>query len=232
MTAAGASAPGRASDLTWHGGAVTRGDRERLLGQRGCVLWFTGLSGSGKSTVARAVEQALAARGRLAYVLDGDNVRHGLNADLGFSDGDRRENIRRLAHVAALFCDAGAITLTAFISPFRAERDLARRVVEADPADAPGRPGAAPPPRRFFEVYVDTPLDACEQRDPKGLYARARSGALPAFTGISSPYEPPDRPDLRLPTHALDVPACAGRVLDLLRARGVMSLTNGGGSGP
>ncbi|MBM4060860.1 MAG: adenylyl-sulfate kinase [Planctomycetes bacterium] len=194
-------------NLQRHDGTVSRRDRERLLGQRGAVVWFTGLSGSGKSTVARAVEQLLHGAGRLAYVLDGDNVRHGLCADLGFSAADRTENIRRIGHVAALLADAGLIVLTAFISPFRSDRAQARAVIGAD----------------FVEIHVDAPLDVCEQRDPKGLYRKARAGQLPEFTGIDSPYEPPERPDLRLPTGSQSLAESAAAVAALLRARGMLT---------
>ena len=195
-------------NIVRHDGSVGRAERERLLGQRGCVAWFTGLSGSGKSTIARTVEAQLLAAGHLVYVLDGDNVRHGLCADLGFSPQDREENIRRIGEVAALFADAGVLVLTAFISPYRADRALARKVV-----------GEA----RFIEVFVDAPLDACEQRDPKGLYEKARAGDIPEFTGISAPYEPPAAPELRLPTAELDVAACVRAVADELRRRGFLS---------
>lgn len=190
-----------------HDGEVSRHDRERRLGQRGCVVWFTGLSGSGKSTVARAVEKHLHDQGRLVYVLDGDNIRHGLCADLGFSAADRTENIRRIGHVAALLADAGAIVLTAFISPFRSDRAQVRSVLGAD----------------FLEVFVDAPLAVCEGRDPKGLYQKARAGKIPEFTGISSPYEPPEHPDLRLPTGAQSLAESAAAVQALLHARGLLA---------
>lgn len=163
--------------------SISREDRERLNGHKGKVIWFTGLSGSGKSTIANALEKELNSRGRHTYILDGDNVRQGLNRDLGFTDSDRVENIRRVAEVAKLMMDAGLIVMTAFISPFRAEREMARELIGED---------------RFVEVYVDTPLDVCEQRDPKGLYKKARSGQLPNMTGIDSPYEVPSNPALRL----------------------------------
>lgn len=165
--------------------SITREDRERLNGHPGKVIWFTGLSGSGKSTIANALEKALHAQGRRTYILDGDNVRQGLNKDLGFTDADRVENIRRVAEIAKLMMDAGLIVMTAFISPFRAERQMARELV-----------GAA----NFIEVFVDTPLEVCEQRDPKGLYKKARSGQLPNMTGINSPYEPPDSPSVAVQT--------------------------------
>jgi adenylyl-sulfate kinase len=194
-------------NLTLHPGTVTPRDRERLLGQQGCVLWLTGLSGSGKSTIARALEERLHASGKHAYVLDGDNVRHGLNSDLGFSDADRQENIRRVGEVAALFVDAGLIVVTAFISPFRADRQSAREIVGED---------------RFLEVFVDAPLDTCEQRDPKGLYRKARAGAIPDFTGITSPYEPPVDPAVVLRTGETDVAGCVDEVLRELERRGLL----------
>ncbi|HLU70402.1 MAG TPA: adenylyl-sulfate kinase [Fibrobacteria bacterium] len=188
--------------------AVTREDRARVTGQRGVVLWFTGLSGSGKSTVASAVEQRLNAAGRLTYLLDGDNVRHGLNGDLGFSDADRTENIRRVAHVSRLFWDANVITLVSFISPFRAERTLARALVGAD----------------FVEVFVDAPLELCEQRDVKGLYKKARAGEIRAFTGISSPYEAPESPEIHLKTGEENLDESVQRVLEWLTARDYVHL--------
>ena len=195
-------------NIVRHEGAISRGDRERLLGQRGCVVWFTGLSGSGKSTVSRVVEEQLTAAGRLVYVLDGDNVRHGLCADLGFSDADRTENIRRIGHVADLMADTGAIVLTAFISPFRADRQQVRDVVGDDD---------------FLEVYVDAPLAVCESRDPKGLYKKARTGEIPEFTGISSPYEPPASPAVHLKTGDLSLDECAAAVRAKLEQRGFLS---------
>jgi adenylylsulfate kinase len=192
-------------NLRRHDGAVTRADRERLLGQRGAVVWLTGLSGSGKSTIARAAEERLAAAGRLAYVLDGDNLRHGLCADLGFAAADRTENIRRVGHVAALLADAGVLVLTAFISPFRADRAAARAVLGAD----------------LLEVFVDAPLAACEARDPKGLYRKARAGEIAEFTGVSSPYEPPEHPDLHLRTADASLAMCVDALLALLQQRGV-----------
>jgi len=172
---------------------------------RAGVLWFTGLSGAGKSTLALAVAQALAQRNSPSYVLDGDSVRQGLCRDLGFSEADRSENIRRIGEVAKLFADAGLVAITACISPFRADRQLARSLLE---------------PGRFIEVHVDTPLAVCEARDPKGLYRRARSGQLPHFTGVGAPYEAPQTPELRISTAALSVPECAETVLALLDARG------------
>jgi adenylylsulfate kinase len=195
------------SGVTWHPGAVDATARERLLGQRGAVVWLTGLSGAGKSTVARAVEERLVTAGRLAYVLDGDNLRHGLNADLGFSPADRSENVRRAGAVAALMADAGLLVLAAFISPYRADRDAARHAV---------------PPGRFLEVAVEAPLALCAARDPKGLYARARSGGLADLTGVSAPYEPPLEPDLVLATADTPVAACADAVVALLARRGLL----------
>jgi bifunctional enzyme CysN/CysC len=172
-------------NLTWHDPDLPREERWTALGLRGATVWFTGLSGSGKSTVAAAVERLLVEAGRPAYLLDGDNVRHGLNADLGFSDDDRAENVRRVGEVARLLADAGVVALVPVISPFRSGREAIR----AAHATA-GLP--------FVEVFVDTPIEECERRDPKGLYAKARAGELPGFTGIDSPYEAPDDPELRL----------------------------------
>ncbi len=194
-------------NLTRHAGAVQRTDRERLLGQRGAVLWFTGLSGSGKSTVAHAVEERLAAAGRLTYVLDGDNVRHGLCKDLGFAPADRSENIRRVGEVTALLVDAGVLVLTSFISPYRSDRAAVRQIVGKD----------------FVEVFVDAPLEVCEARDPKGLYQKARKGEIAEFTGISAPYEAPERPDLHLRTGSQSLAECVTAVHDLLAARGLLA---------
>lgn len=199
---------GGATNITWHHGLVSTQAREHAIGQRGAVLWFTGLSGSGKSTISREVERALLARGRFAYVLDGDNLRHGLCADLGFSDADRAENIRRVGAVAQLFADAGALCLTAFISPFRADRDRVRALL---------------PPGRFLEILVQTPLEVCERRDPKGLYRRARRGEIPHFTGISSPYEPPEHPELTVATVDRTPADCAALILQALIDRDLLS---------
>ena len=188
-------------NVVWHPHPVTREQREQLHGHRGVVLWFTGLSGSGKSTVAGALEEALHALGVSTYLLDGDNVRHGLCSDLGFSDADRKENIRRVGEVASLMVEAGLVVLTAFISPHRAERRMVR-----------DRLGAG----RFFEVFVDTPLGVCETRDPKGLYKKARAGELRNFTGIDSAYEAPDRPEIHLDGEQL-VTNLVNQLLDLLR---------------
>jgi adenylylsulfate kinase len=197
----------KSTNITWHAGHVGRREREALLGQRGATLWLTGLSGSGKSTIAVAAEHALVERGHLAYVLDGDNVRHGLNKNLGFSPADRTENIRRIAEVAKLFTDCGVIVLTSFISPYRSDRDAARALF------APGD---------FVEVYVDASLETCEARDPKGLYKKARAGEIPEFTGISAPYEPPERPELVLDTAALSVEATVAALLRHLEAQGYL----------
>ncbi len=189
---------------------MTAAERARLLGQRGCVVWLTGLSGSGKSTLASALEAALVAAGRAAYVLDGDNLRHGLNADLGFSPAERAENVRRAGEVAALFADAGLIAITSFISPYRADRAAARAAV-----------GTA----RFLEVFVDAPLEVCERRDPKQLYRRARAGEIEEFTGVSAPYEPPLEPALTLDTARLDAAECVARLLGLLDGGGFLTAT-------
>jgi adenylylsulfate kinase len=201
-------AESKSTNITWHEGQISRKDREQVLGQRGVTLWLTGLSGSGKSTVAVAAEKALVDRGRLAYVLDGDNVRHGLNKNLGFSPEDRTENIRRIAEVAKLFTDSGVIVLTSFISPYRADRDAARAIFgEGD----------------FVEVFVSTSLETCESRDPKGLYKKARAGQIPEFTGISAPYEAPERPELVLDTGKLAVPESVAALIRYLEGKGYLS---------
>ncbi|MEC8993460.1 MAG: adenylyl-sulfate kinase [Candidatus Latescibacterota bacterium] len=198
-----------APDITWHASQVTRAHREKLLDQRGALLWLTGLSGSGKSTVAFRVEHALIERGCVAYVLDGDNVRHGLNSNLGFSADDRAENIRRIGEVGKLFVDAGLITLSSFVSPYRADRDQVRALLAED---------------QFFEIYVNTPLEICEQRDPKGLYKRARAGEIPNFTGISDPYEEPQAPELELKTDTVTIDEAARQVICLLEQHGKINL--------
>lgn len=185
---------------------VPSGERERLLGQKGAVVWFTGLSGSGKSTLSRGLEKALIEAGHPAYVLDGDNIRMGLNSDLGFSSEDRTENIRRVAEVANLLADAGLIAITAFISPFRADRAAARAIIRSP----------------FLEVHCAADLSVCESRDAKGLYKKARAGGVADFTGISSPYEPPETPDLRLDTAGNTVDAGVEEILKTLRARGIL----------
>ena len=181
--------------------SITKEDRERLNGHPGRVVWFTGLSGSGKSTLANALEQALHAQGRRTCILDGDNIRQGLNKDLGFTDADRVENIRRIAEVAKLMLDAGLVVLTAFISPFQQDRASARALI-----------GKA----NFVEVFVDTPLQVCEQRDPKGLYKKARNGQLPNMTGIDSPYEAPENPDLTITGQFVPIEVAVQRILALL----------------
>jgi adenylyl-sulfate kinase len=194
-------------NLTWHQNTLAPEERARLLKQQGAVVWLTGLSGSGKSTVAMALEAHLMRAGRLAYVLDGDNVRHGLNGDLGFSAADRTENIRRVGHLSRLFADAGMVAISAFISPFQADRAAVRALVGS----------------RFLEVHLSTPLAVCEARDPKGLYKRARAGEIPTFTGISSPYEAPEAPELSLDTHALDLEECVRRLVVSLTDAGVFT---------
>ena len=175
----------RATNITWHEGHVTREERGVVLKQQGATLWFTGLSGSGKSTLAFTLEHALVQRGHLAYVLDGDNIRHGLNKNLGFSAADREENIRRIGEVAKLFAICGVVTMTSFISPYRKDRDNVRALHTAEKLP-------------FVEIFLNTPIETCEQRDPKGLYKKARAGQLKNFTGIDDPYEPPLRPELTL----------------------------------
>jgi bifunctional enzyme CysN/CysC len=192
--------------------SVTKSVRAALKSQAPCILWFTGLSGAGKSTIANLVEGALAGRGFHTYLLDGDNVRHGLNKDLGFTAADRVENVRRVGEVAKLFVDAGLIVLCSFISPFRAERAAVRELVGQS---------------EFLEIYVRAPLEVCETRDPKGLYAKSRAGRLPNFTGIDSPYEPPEHPDLVLDTDATDAEELAGRVTELLESRGIVAPKSG-----
>lgn len=190
-------------NVVWHPGHLSQGERWEAVGHRGATVWFTGLSGSGKSTVATAVEKALLEAGRPCYVLDGDNIRMGLNGDLGFSADDRDENVRRVAEVGRLFADAGVVALIPLVSPYRAARDNARAL-----HDAAGVP--------FLEVFVDTPMELCEQRDVKGLYAKARAGEIKGFTGIDDPYEAPERAELRLVPDNGDAGEMAARVLTLL----------------
>jgi adenylylsulfate kinase len=189
-----------------HRVTVDRAARIRISGNRSAVLWFTGLSGSGKSTIANALEARLNSMGRLSYLLDGDNIRLGLNSDLGFSEEDRKENNRRVAHVAQLLWDANVLTLVSFISPFRQERETARKLIGPD----------------FIEIHVDAPIAECEKRDPKGLYVKARKGEIAQFTGISSPYEPPEHPEITLRTDRETVDQSVDRILELLRARGYL----------
>ncbi len=195
----------RATNLTWHDLDIDKETRAKQKNQKACVLWFTGLSGSGKSTAANAIEKKLLAMGRHTYILDGDNVRHGLNKDLGFTDVDRVENIRRVAEVSKLFVDAGMIVLSSFISPFRDERRMARDMLEED---------------EFIEVFMDTPLDVCEDRDPKGLYVKARAGEIKNFTGIDSDYEPPENPEIVLKSADVSAENLADQVIEHLKARG------------
>ena len=199
----------KATNITWHDGDVTREEREANLGQRGATLWMTGLSASGKSTIAVALEKVLLARGKHAYRLDGDNIRFGLNRNLGFSAEDRAENIRRIGEVAKLFSDAGMITITSFISPYRRDRDLVRKLHED--VKLP-----------FLEVYVDCPIDEAEKRDPKGLYKKARAGDLKGFTGVDDPYEAPDRPELVLRSDRLSVADSVAELLGALERRGLI----------
>ncbi|MBK1648300.1 adenylyl-sulfate kinase [Rhabdochromatium marinum] len=216
------------TNVTWHEHRVSREDRERYNGHRGCVIWFTGLSGSGKSTIANVLDHMLAERGVKAAVLDGDNVRHGLNASpgmlrdthgdefaerfgLGFTAIDREENIRRIGAVAQLFCETGTIALTAFISPYRLDRDRVRRTM---------------PEGDFIEVFVDTPLEICEARDPKGLYKKARAGEIKHFTGIDDPYEAPESPELVVRAGERTPEALASEVIDYLVSRAILPVTN------
>src|SRR3954467_6905630 len=197
-----------ATNITWHGGAVTRDDRQRLLGQRGVTVWMTGLSGSGKSTIAVLLEQQLIARGRLAYRLDGDNIRHGLNKNLGFSAEDRAENIRRIGEVAKLFTDAGVITIASFISPYKKDRDAVRASMKAG---------------EFVEVYINVSLAGAEKRDPKGLYKKARAGEIKGFTGIDDPYEAPEKAEILIETEKTNALEAAQTILRYLEDRGYLS---------
>ena len=199
----------RATNITWHEGHVTPAERGQLLQQKGCTIWFTGLSGSGKSTIAFTLEHALVQRGHLAYVLDGDNIRHGLNKNLGFSAADREENIRRIGEVARLFADCGVVTMTSFISPYRKDRDAVRALhVEAQ--------------LPFIEIHVATPIATCEQRDPKGLYKKARAGQLKNFTGIDDPYEAPLKPELTLDATNVSPQEATVILLQYLEKQGII----------
>ena len=195
------------SDITWHHASVTRSRREAQNNHRGAILWFTGLSGAGKSTLAHAVEESLHQQGCRTFVLDGDNVRHGLCADLGFSPVDRSENIRRIGEISKLFMEAGIIVLTAFISPFRADRKQVREMVGYGD---------------FLEIYSNSPIEICEQRDVKGLYKKAREGRINEFTGISSPYEPPEYPELVVNTCNAELDECRKLVLGLLKSNEII----------
>ena len=203
----------KGTNLTWHEGTVTRSERQQNLGQKGCTLWMTGLSASGKSTIAVALEQVLMQRGKHAYRLDGDNIRMGLNKNLGVSADDRAENIRRIGEVAKLFADAGMIAITSFISPYRKDRDAARALHDA--AQIP-----------FIEIHVDIPVEEAEKRDPKGLYKKARAalaaGKGMGFTGIDDPYEAPEKAELVLPTHKLSIAESVQKILDMMEARGLL----------
>src|SRR6516162_11596991 len=203
----------KATNITWHEGHVNREERGKMLKQKGCTIWFTGLSGSGKSTFAYTLEHALVQRGHLAYVLDGDNIRHGLNKNLGFSAADREENIRRIGEVAKLFADCGALTLTSFISPYRKDRDTVRALHDA--AKLP-----------FIEIHVSTPIETCEQRDPKGLYKKARaavaSGKGMGFTGVDDPYEAPSKPEITLDATGTSPQDAAAQLIAYLEKQGIL----------
>jgi len=196
----------KSTNVIWHHASVSRERRETLNQHKSVILWFTGLSGSGKSTLAHAVEEELHQRKCRTYVLDGDNVRHGLNGDLGFSESDRKENIRRIGNVSKLFLDAGTIVLTAFISPFKTDREIVRNLV---------------PHGDFLEIFCNASLSVCEQRDTKGMYKKARKGLIKNFTGISSPYEDPDKPDLVVNTGENSLSECVNQVIALLEERGI-----------
>src|SRR5437667_5694953 len=199
----------KATNITWHEGSVSRQEREKLLNQKGVTVWMTGLSASGKSTIACILEQLLLHKKKHAYRLDGDNIRHGLNKNLGFSAEDRAENIRRIGEVAKLFADAGVLTLTSFVSPYRTDRDGVRAL-----HDAAGLP--------FVEVFIDTPIDLCEQRDPKGLYKKARAGQIKGFTGVDDPYEPPTKPELVIKTGACTPQEATVQLVEYLAGRGLL----------
>lgn len=205
----------KSTNVVWHSPTITREHRQKLNNHKGVVLWFTGLSGAGKSTLAHAVELKLYQSGCRTFVLDGDNVRHGLCGDLGFSPQDRMENIRRVGEVAKLFVEAGIIVLTAFISPFKSDRARVRNILQHGD---------------FFEIYCDTPLDVCEQRDVKGLYRKARAGLIGDFTGISSPYEAPTNPALTVMTGSMELTDCVDQVLLLLQRKGVLLPLNDSGA--
>ncbi|GAE30793.1 adenylyl-sulfate kinase [Halalkalibacter hemicellulosilyticus] len=198
---------GQNQNIVWHDTTIKKEERQKRNGHKSCILWFTGLSGAGKSTLANALEQQLFRQGKASYILDGDNVRHGLNKGLGFSDEDRKENIRRIGEVAKLFVDAGTVVCTAFISPFKEDRDRVRELVEEG---------------EFIEVYVRCSLEACEQRDPKGLYKKARAGEIPSFTGISSPYEEPESPELIIDSDKLSVEESIETIITYLKENEIL----------
>jgi len=198
----------KATNITWHQGVVTREDRRKLLGQKGAIIWMTGLSASGKSTIASILEKMLLEKGRAAYRLDGDNIRHGLNRNLGFSAEDRAENIRRIGEVAKLFVDAGLFAITSFISPYRSDREAVRAGVE---------------PGDFIEVFVKVSVEAAEKRDPKGLYKKARAGQIKGFTGIDDPYEAPERPEIVVDTEQMGPVESAARILAYLEEKGYLA---------
>ncbi len=197
----------KATNVVWHEHKVSRQERESLLGQKGVLIWFTGLSASGKSTVANEVASRLHKQGKLTYILDGDNIRHGLNKDLGFSPADREENIRRISEVGKLFADSGVVTLTAFISPYRKDRDFGRSLLE---------------PGRFIEVFVKPSIDTCKDRDPKGLYAKALRGEIAEFTGVTAPYEEPLQPEIVLDADVLTVEEEAEMIVSYLNEKGLL----------
>lgn len=197
----------KATNVVWHEHKVTRQERESFLKQKGVIIWLTGLSGSGKSTIANEVAYKLHKMGKLAYVLDGDNIRHGLNKDLGFSQEDRNENIRRISEVAKLFADAGIITITAFISPYRQYRNFCRELAG---------------PGRFFEIYTKASIETCERRDTKGLYKKAKQGLIKDFTGINAPYEEPEKPELVIDTDNETVEESAEKVLTILKKQNII----------
>lgn len=195
------------SNIIWHHSTITKKDRQLLNEHKSCVLWFTGLSGSGKSTLANAVDHELYKQGFRSYVLDGDNIRHGLNRDLSFRAEDRKENIRRIGEVAKLFVDSGQIVLTAFISPFREDREMVRNMFQED---------------EFIEIFVNCPIQVCENRDPKGLYKKARKGEIPDFTGISSPYEAPNHPEISIDTNKTTIEQSVQMILSFLKEKGIL----------
>jgi adenylylsulfate kinase len=197
----------KATNIVWHQGAVNRDDREKLNGHKGATVWLTGLSGSGKSTIAVDLEKRLCERGVRTYILDGDNIRHGLNKNLGFSPEDRTENIRRIGEVAKLFTDGAVVAITAFISPYRADRDQVRALMK---------------PGDFVEILVDCPVEVCEQRDVKGLYKKARAGEIKEFTGISAPYEAPANPELTIKSHELSIEQSVSTIVAHLESKGIV----------